>query len=82
MDVNDTVKTTVYAVKSTVVCVNDTVKTTVDLVKAAAEGVNDTVKGTVDVAKSAEDDTPSDSQSANIPNNQTTYILVPLDNNK
>lgn len=70
------------AVKGTAVGVNDTVKNTVDIVKGAAEGVKDTVKGTVDVAKSAEDDASYGSQSANIPNNQTAYILVPLDKNK
>jgi hypothetical protein len=73
----------VGAVKGTAIGINDTVNNTVDIVKGAAEGVKDTVKGTVDVATNAvEDETPSDSQSANIPNNQTTYILVPLDKNQ
>jgi hypothetical protein len=52
----------------------------VDIVKGADEGIKDTIKGTINVAKSAVKDVPtSGSQSVNKPNNQTTYILVPVD---
>lgn len=67
---------------TTVVNVNDIVKNTVDIVKGTAEGVNNIVKSKVDVAKSAMtgDVASSSNQSVNVPNQQTPYILVPIEN--
>lgn len=79
--VNDTVKDVGDAVKGATEGVNQTVKSTVDTVKGTAEIVNDTVKDTVDSAKSAVEDVKvSANQGVKAPDKQTTYILVPVEN--
>jgi gas vesicle protein len=83
LNVNDTATNTVHTVKSTATNVNDTVKTTVNTFKGVAVGVKDTVTGTVDITKNVvEDDNLSKDQNVNIHNNQTAYMLVPIDKSK
>ncbi|MDR9899899.1 hypothetical protein G7B40_035885 [Aetokthonos hydrillicola Thurmond2011] len=95
--VNETIKDVGETVNSTATDVNQTVKKTADSVKGAANGMNETVKSTVDVVKDAATDaidsvkstaksTATDTLSSNnqiikLPNDQTLYRLVPLDNN-
>ncbi|BAY10743.1 hypothetical protein [Calothrix sp. NIES-2098] len=70
--VNKTVVNTVDAVKSTAVNVNKTVKDTVDTVKDTAVDVKDTVKD-------ARNLTTSENQTKNVPEDQATYLLIPVD---
>ncbi|NJL64585.1 MAG: hypothetical protein HC903_25685 [Methylacidiphilales bacterium] len=81
VDTNDTVKDAVDSVKDTAVNVNDTVKNTMHIVKGAATGVQETVKDTVDIAKKvvADDEKSSNSENIQVSDNQTTYILVPVE---
>jgi len=79
---NDTIKDTVVTVKSTAVNVNDTFKNTMQVVKGAAGGVSE-IQDTVDVAKKVDEDgekKSSSDESSNVPDNQITYMLVPVDN--
>lgn len=78
--INETVKNTVDVLKGTASNMNQTVKTTVDTVKTAATDVSDSVRGSAKTV--TENDVASYSESVNVPNNQTTYILVPVDNQK
>lgn len=79
--VNETVKDVGDAVKGATEGVNQTVISTVDTVKGTAQVVNDTVKDTVHSANSAAEDVKvSTHQGAKAPNKQTTYILVPMEN--
>lgn len=77
--VNDTVQDTVSAVKVASVKVNNTVQETVSTVKGTAVSVNDTVQNTVDLASSVVEHEQPSSQKTNVPDDQTAYILVPVD---
>jgi phage-related protein len=77
--VNNTVINTVDVVKSTAVNVNETVKGTVDTVKDTAVEVKDTVKDAANLTPNAVEDDKAEGQSVKIPDEQATYILVPVD---
>ncbi|MDZ8053941.1 MAG: hypothetical protein RMX68_014980 [Aulosira sp. ZfuVER01] len=77
--VNDTVQNTVSAVKVSSVKVNNTVQDTVSTVKGTAVSVNDTVQNTVDLGNRVVEHEQPSTQKTNVPDDQTAYILVPVD---
>ncbi|MBD2195940.1 MULTISPECIES: hypothetical protein [Calothrix] len=70
--VNNTVINTVDVVKNTAVKINDTVQDTVDTVKDKAVDVKDSVEDAANISN-------SESQTSNVPDEQATYLLIPVD---
>lgn len=91
VNANETIQDTLNSVKTTAMTVNDTVKNTTQIVQGTVNGVEENIRDTANIAQRVTRNQGTGNQvrenqdvKINNPNsqttdNQTTYILVPVD---